>query len=61
MKKIKRLETIEEAKAFASFLAAERNRHLEDIKNAEQDLLLLQSKWGIEIPWDNTYFVIAGD
>ena len=58
-KQIRRIESREEAEVFAMFLCAERNRHKQDIENAERDLLALQSKWGITIPWDNTYFTIC--
>lgn len=57
--KVAKLANKEQALAFASFLAAERNRHLEDVKHAETDLKRLAAIWDIEIPWDNTYFIVV--
>lgn len=54
---IKKIKTKEQAEIFASFLAAERNRHIKDILNANRDLLRLAEKFDIEIPWKNEYFV----
>jgi len=61
MKAIKSIENLDQAKAFAMFLASERNRHINDVRRAEADLLKLAQIWEIEIPWENEYFVMIGD
>jgi len=59
---IHEIQNKDQAVAFASFLAAERNRHIDDIRKAERDLIILAEKWQIAIPWDNTHFItIAGN
>lgn len=49
----------EEAQMFALFLACERNRHKDDIENAERDLIKLKEKWDVNIPWEARYFTIV--
>jgi len=56
---IKQIENIDQAKAFAMFLASERNRHINDVRRAEADLLALAETWSIPIPWDNEHFIVV--
>jgi len=55
---IKKIENKDQAWAFLCFLCAERNRHLQDVCQVEEEIVKVVEKWNIrEIPWDNTYFV----
>jgi hypothetical protein len=53
------IKSKEEAKIFAMFLCCERNRHIDDVRNAEVDLLALKKKWEITIPWGADYFTVV--
>jgi len=53
------IQSKEEAKMFALFLASERNRHLEDVANAEKDLKALEDKWGITVDYSAKYFTVT--
>ena len=55
---IKKIENKDQAWAFMCFLCAERNRHLDDVGQAEKEIQKIAKEWGFKkIPWDNTYFV----
>ena len=56
---VRKIASKEEAQTFAMFLACERNRHLDDIIRAEVDLKNLEKQWGIQVPWDATYFTVV--
>jgi len=42
-----KIESTEQAKAFALFLAFERKRHLDDIKTIDRKLGIIREKWNI--------------
>ena len=46
----RQLETVDEAKALAYFLAKERKRHNKDIVQIDKDLVKIKEKWKIDIP-----------
>uniref|UniRef100_A0A6M3JUM5 Uncharacterized protein n=1 Tax=viral metagenome TaxID=1070528 RepID=A0A6M3JUM5_9ZZZZ len=49
-KTIVHIENTDQAKAFAYYLAKERNRHEDDIDKISLDLEKIKEKWGVEIP-----------
>lgn len=49
-KKTLKIENLDQAKAFAFYLAKEMNRHKIDVYKIQQDLNRIRDTWGIDIP-----------